>query len=163
MRPKREANRQTRWCYFATTQTADRKPFFRHERWAQLLERTIRHYAQTAFHLHAYVIMPDHLHILLVPNDTLEKSMQLIKGGFSFRAGRELDWRGEVWQQGFTDHRIRDEQDWSRHLQYIRQNPVQALLEEESVLYPYMSFPDEQFPHGLTPQQETMLDSSRNR
>ncbi|MDR3739473.1 MAG: transposase [Terracidiphilus sp.] len=158
MRPSREAIRQNCWSYFATTQTANRKPFFRHQRWAQLLARTICHYAQSAFHLNAYVIMPDHFHVLLTPNDTLEKSMQLIKGGFSFRAGRELDWCGQIWQHGFSDHRIRDEQDWCHHLDYIRQNPVRARLAEEPVLYPYMSFPGEKFPQGLKPLQETTLN-----
>jgi hypothetical protein len=50
------------------------------------------------------------------PFESVEKSVQLIKGGFSFRAKRELEWKGEIWQPGFTDHRIRDEEDWLRHL-----------------------------------------------
>jgi putative transposase len=112
---------------------------------------TVSHYAETNFLLHAFVIMPDHAHLLITPSETLERAIQLIKGGFSFRAKRELNWKGDIWQQGFTDHRIRDDEDWNRHLDYIRQNPVRAHLTEDSVLYPYIDFPSPSFPQGLKP------------
>jgi putative transposase len=98
--------------------------------------------------LHAFVAMPDHLHLLITPIDTIEKSIQLIKGGFSFRAKRELEWTGEIWQAGFTDHRIRDEEDWLRHVDYIRRNPIEARLVGDAALYEFMGFPGKDFPHG---------------
>ena len=112
----------------------------------------LRHYDGTGYLLHAFVVMPDHLHVLLTPLEAVEKSVQLIKGGFSFRAKRELGWNGEVWQSGFTDHRIRDSEDWQRHLEYIRLNPVEARLVEDSVLYEWMGFPSKDFPQGLKPR-----------
>jgi putative transposase len=154
MRPVREktGKPETGAAYFVSTQTAGRKPFFRHERWAQLMTAALLHYAEKDFLLHAYVIMPDHLHLLITPNETLEKSVQVIKGGFSFRAKRELDWKSEIWQPGFTDHRIRDEEDWERHLNYIQTNPVEARLVADSVLYEFMGFPNIAFPQGLKPR-----------
>ncbi len=92
--------------------------------------------------------MPDHLHFLITPFESLEKSVQLIKGGFSFRAKRELDWKFDIWQPGFTDHRIRDEEDWKRHLEYVRANPIEAQLVENSVLYAFMGFPNIAIPSG---------------
>jgi len=151
MRPRREAIRSNEYTYFVSTQTAGRRPFFRHERWARLMLATLAHYDGTGYKLHAYVVMPDHLHLLLTPFDTVEKSAQLIKGGFSFRAKRELEWSGEIWQPGFTDHRIRDEEDWNRHLEYIRLNPVHAHLAEDTALYEFMGVQDETFPQGLKP------------
>ncbi len=151
MRPRREPNRNDEYAYFVSTQTIDRKPFFRHDRWAQLMITTLNRYAESDGRLHAYVVMPDHLHVLITPSVSVEKSVQLIKGGFSFRAKRELDWKGEIWQPGFTDHRIRDEEDWNHHIEYIRKNPVLAHLVEDSVLYPNAMFPDAQFPRGLKP------------
>jgi len=67
--------------------------------------------------VHDFVIMPDHVHILMtLPGDTsIEKAMQLIKSGFSFRAGRELGFRGEIWQRGFTDVVVADFQSEERH------------------------------------------------
>jgi Transposase IS200 like len=59
--------------------------------------------------LHAFVLMPEHVHLLLTPvsDVTLERAIQLIKGGYSRAFG--LEFRGrEVWQRGFTDHRVRD-------------------------------------------------------
>jgi putative transposase len=151
VRPKREASRNTQSAYFVSTQTQGRTPFFRHERWAQLMLSTLSHYDGTGYCLHAYVIMPDHFHLLLTPLDTIEKSVQLIKGGFSFRAKRELKWNGEIWQTGFTDHRIRDEEDWNRHLSYISRNPVEARLVSDAVQYEFIGFPKREFPQGLKP------------
>jgi putative transposase len=128
-----------------------RKSLFQVERWARLMASTLKHYDGTGFKLHAYVIMPDHLHLLLTPCASIEKSMQLIKGGFSFRAKRELQWNGEIWQPGFTDHRIRDEEDWKRHLEYIRSNPIEARLVSDVVLYEFIGFPSIEFPQGLKP------------
>jgi len=114
----------------------------------------LKHYDGTGYVLHAYVVMPDHLHVLLTPPEAIEKSVQLIKGGFSFRVKREHGMNGEVWQPGFTDHRMRDSEDWERHLKYIRFNPVEARLVEDSVLYEWMGFPNRSFPQGLKPQNE---------
>src|ERR1035441_4457607 len=135
MRPGRETIRSNEFAYFVSTQTVGRKPFFRHERWAKLMLSTIEHYDGTGYQLHAYVIMPDHLHLLITPLETIEKSAQLIKGGFSFRAKRELEWNGDIWQPGFTDHRIRDEEDWQYHLAYIQNNPVNSHLVNDVALY----------------------------
>jgi putative transposase len=81
--------------------------------------------------------MPDHVHLLLTPKDSLEKAVQQIKGGFSYRAKKELNWQGEVWQKGFSDHRIRDNVDWENHLEYIRMNPVKVKLCTDPNEYPY--------------------------
>lgn len=151
MRPSRETIRSSEFAYFVSTQTAGRRSLFRVERWALLMISTIQHYDGTGYKLHAYVVMPDHLHLLLRPFETLEKSVQLIKGGFSFRAKRELDWKGEIWQPGFTDHRIRDEEDWQKHLAYIQNNPVNAHLVNDAALYEFMGMPSIQFPQGLKP------------
>ena len=119
---------------------------------------TLSHYAEKDFLLHAYVIMPDHFHLLISPSDTLEKSLQLVKGGFSFRAKRELEWKFDIWQPGFTDHRIRDEEDWQRHLAYIRTNPVEAKLVGDPVHYEFMGFPSIAFPQGLKPRVSGDVD-----
>jgi putative transposase len=46
--------------------------------------------------------MSDHIHVLLSRDQmmSVEKAMQLIKGGFSYRAKKELGYMGEVWQPG---------------------------------------------------------------
>ncbi len=80
--------------------------------------------------VHDFVVMPNHVHILMtIPGEmSIEKAMQLIKGGFSFRANKELGFRGEVWQRGFSDVRITDEVSFQQHQEYIDNNPVRAGL-----------------------------------
>ena len=151
MRPTRESSIREHASYFVSTQTAGRQPFFRHERWAHLLNETILHYATSGYQLHAYVIMPDHMHLLITPNDTIEKSVQLVKGGFSFRAKRAFNWNSDIWQPGFSDHRIRDEADWHKHIAYINSNPTRASLAERPEDYAYLAFPAPRFPQGLKP------------
>jgi putative transposase len=151
MRPRRNLIWNNEFAYFVSTQTKGRKPFFRHERWARLMLSTLNHYEGTGYKLHAYVVMPDHLHLLISPFESVEKALQLIKGGFSFRAKRELEWNGEIWQPGFTDHRIRDMEDWQEHLAYIRNNPVNAHMVSDGTQYEFMGMPSVTFPRGLKP------------
>ncbi len=100
----------------------------------------LEHYReQKKYELHEFVIMPDHLHLLLIPAPeiSLERTMQLIKGGYSYQLGKAK--RGLVWQESFTNHRIRDQQDYACHAEYIRLNPVRAGLVERPEAYPYSS------------------------
>jgi putative transposase len=92
------------------------------------------------FWLHAFVVMPDHVHLLVTPalDVALERAMQLIKGGYSHTVGKEIS-RREIWQKGFTDHRIRDADDFAGHRVYIHQNPVVAKLVERPEEYRYCS------------------------
>ena len=80
--------------------------------------------------------MPDHIHLLLTPLEiTLERAVGLIKGGFSHRIGSKFP----VWQRGFTDHRIRDREEFEMRRTYIHQNPVRARMVESAELYEYSS------------------------
>ena len=65
--------------------------------------------------------------------------MQLLKGGFSFRVKRELGSNAEIWQEGFTEHRVKNAEDFERHAVYVRDNPVRARLAENAAAYPYGS------------------------
>src|SRR5690349_21503039 len=120
MIPQRAHNFGT---YFATTQTWGRRSIFQVDELARLLIETLLHYReQKKYLLHEFVIMPNHLHLLLTPLITLERAMQLIKGGHSYRVG-QTGRKLEVWQQGFTDHRIRDYTDYEHHVKYLQFNP----------------------------------------
>jgi putative transposase len=126
--------------FFITTVTWQRTPLFRHTKPAELMMDVLEHYReQKQYVLHEFVIMPDHLHLLLSPSPeiSLEHAMQLVKGGFSYRLGKAK--RGLVWQESFTNHRIRDEEDYAHHAEYIRMNPVRARLAEAPESYPYSS------------------------
>jgi putative transposase len=83
--------------------------------------------------------MPEHFHALITPTGSLERSVQYIKGGFSHRAKAELGSNMEVWQKGFSDHRIRDAADFEQHVNYIHFNAVQARLCSRPDEYEYSS------------------------
>ena len=77
--------------FFITSRT--QTPVFQTERCAELFLDVMQSYRrQCKFMLHAFVVMPDHFHIILTPLEgvTLERSVQYVKGGFSFRAKREI-------------------------------------------------------------------------
>jgi putative transposase len=139
-----------------TSATWGRRSLLQNERWARLLIDTLYHYCESAYLLHEFVLMPDHIHILLTPKISLEKAVQFIKGGFSYRAKKELRSNAEVWQKGFSDHRIRDVQDYLQHVFYIRENPVRKHLCERADEYPYSSahpgFELDATPQGLKPE-----------
>ena len=69
------------------------------------------------FEVHEFVIMPNHVHVLITVDESMsiEKAVQLIKGNFSFRAKADLGFAGEVWQRGFSDVQIRDEESFRAH------------------------------------------------
>ncbi|MGA2855978.1 MAG: transposase [Candidatus Sulfotelmatobacter sp.] len=140
--------------FFITTITIQRRPIFRRETTARLLLDTLAHYRDgRKFLLHEFVVMPDHIHALLTPAEeiSLEHAMQFIKGGFSYR----LKDRGSVWQPSFTNHRIRDWEDYEQHREYIRMNPVRARLAGRPEEYPYSSAAGtlrmDPVPQGLKP------------
>src|SRR5262249_53405389 len=92
-KPPRDRHPANSNTYFVTTNAHGGRAIFQSGRMANLVVDTLDSYrAQARYLLHEFVVMPNHLHLLITPleNTTLERSMQLIKGGFSFRAKREL-------------------------------------------------------------------------
>jgi putative transposase len=120
--------------YFVTTRCDQGRNVFQIPEVAQILITAILHYRDTdAYLLHEFVVMPNHLHLLLTPGPTtsLEKAVQLIKGGSSFQISKQRGHNMEIWQQGFHDWTIRDLGDWQTRAEYIRMNPVRARLTDK--------------------------------
>ena len=157
MYPKREAATSNGQTYFVTSSSAQRKPFFRHERWASLFLEVLQGYRPEPYLLHGFVLMLDHFHVLMTPAASLELAVQCLKGGFSFRAKRAFHWTGDIRSTGFSDHRVRDEADFHAHLGYIAKNPVNAGLSSIPESYPYSpasgAFLLDTFPRGLKPRE----------
>jgi putative transposase len=126
--------------FFATTGTHMGRRVLQSERNADLLIDVLRSLvAERRFELHDFVIMPDHLHLLLTIYDemTIEKAMQLIKGRFSYRLSHEFGHKGEVWQRGFTEEQVMNKASFETHREYIAQNPVKARLVPSADEYPF--------------------------
>ena len=97
--------------------TLQRRRLFVVEAYVRLFLQTLYRYRRgERFELHAFVVMPEHIHLLLTP-------------------ARDIT----VWQRGFTDHRIRDEMDFTHHRNYIHRNPVERGLVNDPREYRYCS------------------------
>jgi putative transposase len=115
--------------YFITTHTWQRRKIFLQDIAARIVvEQLISCRDREFYKLHEFVLMPDHLHVLLTPGSatSLEKAVQMIKGGASRTIGKELHFRWPVWQPGFHDRWIRDDREFFGCRDYIRANPVTA-------------------------------------
>jgi len=164
MRPTREPASNNRQTYMVTSETWGRRDLLKREPWARLFIDILYHYRGSAYLLLEFVLMPDHFHILITPIGSLERAVQFVKGGFSFRAKKELGSNMEVWQKGFSDHRIRDAEDYERHVQYIHLNPVRKHLCDKPPEYVYSSahpgFELDAPPRGLKPDSSFNLDGA---
>jgi putative transposase len=95
-----------------------------------------------SFNLMAWVVLPDHIHILIDPiaSDLSYLSKRLkMKFSGQYRARHHYH-SGRVWQYRFWDHKIRDENDFKKHFDYIHYNPVKHGLVMQPIEYEYSSF-----------------------
>jgi putative transposase len=128
--------------YFVTTKCWQGRAIFQVPEIARILTVTLFNYRDHGnYLLHEFVVMPNHLHIMLTPSPTtsLEKAVQLIKGGSSYQIHRGRDQKMEIWQEGFYDWTVCDEKDWIAKVEYIRMNPVRANLIEKACDWLYSS------------------------
>jgi len=91
--------------YFATFSTWQRRRLFLVESYVRLFLTTLYRYRREGgYQLHGFVLMPEHVHLLLSPsqNTTLEHAIQLTKGGYSHALGAVLGRKREISQRGFT-------------------------------------------------------------
>ena len=81
------------------------------------------------YDLHAYVVMPNHVHALLTPHGEVRKLMNALKGVTARKANVILNRSGEpFWQDESFDHWVRNEEQFGRIKRYIERNPVTAGL-----------------------------------
>lgn len=127
--------------YFTTTCAYLKKHTLQSDRMAGLLGEVLQHYRrQQKYLLHEFVVMPNHMHLVITASGvTLERAMQLIKGGFSYRAKRELQFGSEIWETSFQDRRVRDFHEYQAFRRYIHMNPVKRHLCEKPEDFPFSS------------------------
>jgi REP element-mobilizing transposase RayT len=96
-------------------------------------------------HLHAVVVMPDHVHLLLKPlRDEdgwpfpLVDILQCLKSTTAHRINRLLRISGPVWEEESFDHVLRSDESLKEKCEYIRQNPVRAGLVDKPEDYRWL-------------------------
>jgi putative transposase len=139
---------ETLACYAVTKCVARREPLLAEPAPAQLVLSSLR-YLRTSgqIRLLAFCIMPDHYHMVLFL--TGHKSLSDVMGSLGKYTARRLNQllhrRGEFWEEGFYDHRCRDESDIEDRMIYIEHNPVRAGLAVQAEDWPFSSAHP---PHG---------------
>jgi putative transposase len=136
--------------YFFTVTLADRRSSVLLDHISVLRGAFRRARHERPFEIDAIVVLPEHLHaVLTLPPDDADYSgrWRLIKTLFSNRVlaagdpiARHRDGELALWQRRFWEHTIRDEGDFSRHVDYIHFNPVKHELVSRVLDWPHSSF-----------------------
>ena len=153
--PSRKRNRLKHYdysscgAYFITICTSDRRNYFWNgvgatigrpqdvdlSQYGKLVDEAINNIPSIypALKLDLYVIMPDHIHLLLIIRadeygrpmvaPTISRVVQQLKGYITKRIGHS------IWQKLFFDHVIRNRQDYEEHVKYICDNPVKWVIQ----------------------------------
>lgn len=144
--------------YFVTAKAWQNVSVFQVDETADIVVSRILDYRDARnFLLHEFVLMPNHLHLILTPapSVSLEKVMQLIKGGSSFEIHRVRAIKIQIWQSGFHESRVKGWSDYQKKADYVCFNPVAAKLVEQPKDWPYGSasgkFHLDPIPQGLKP------------
>jgi putative transposase len=98
-----------------------------------MIDVLFRYRDQGRYALHAFVVMSDHLHVVITPSmdQSIERCVQCMKGGYS----RLCQSKSSIWQRGFHEHRLRDSEDYTRHIGYIEQNPIKRGLRDHKYIH----------------------------
>ncbi len=136
--------------YVVTAVTAHRIPLFRSFEFAAIVARELHQLnRQNCCKISAWVIMPDHLHALVVLGTMpLSLLMQRLKGRTALAINRRRNSRDRVWQQGFHEHALRREESIVVAARYIIANPVRAGLVRRLGEYTFWDQNLMEFPGG---------------
>jgi putative transposase len=109
---------------------------------ADLLLRAFRRTIQKSrTSIVAWVILPDHFHMLVnAPDGRVDKFIHLVKLSFTYQLKSRRTGIESVWQHRYWDHIIRSEQDLNHHIDYIHINPVKHGLCADPAGWLYSSF-----------------------
>ncbi len=116
--------------------------YFHQPALAEMVVEAILHNASVLGHyvLHAFIVMPNHVHLLLSPSVSLPKLTKSLKGITATRANEMLALTGcPFWQEESYDHLVRNGREFERILFYIEHNPVRAGLVKEADQYRWSS------------------------
>ncbi len=117
-------------CYHTISATNNREPIFKDDTKAAILLGAINQIRTEKADVLAYCILPDHLHIVLVPREpwAIPQVMQSIKGFSSREINRAWGTNGRLWQPGYYDRMIRDDEQLRTVVNYVEFNPVEAKI-----------------------------------
>jgi putative transposase len=115
--------------HFITLPTFHRKRIFQNERFGEVLTEVLMHGRRhLEILLHDYVIMPDHVHLLLTTRDDVPAAplVDALQKKFAKEIALQFGYSGEVWESQFKDQKIKSPQDCVECAKHIHSNPVRV-------------------------------------
>jgi len=107
---------------------------------AELVENILLEVDGRNYRMQAWVVMPNHVHLVVAVWDVpLVKLMNGWKGKSSREANKLLGRRGKFWQEDYYDTLVRDEAHLKRAIRYTEQNPTKAFLTKAAREWPWSS------------------------
>ncbi len=111
------------------------------ERIATMVEGALLHFDGERYHLLAWCVMPNHVHVLIetMPEHPLAQVVHSWKSFMANQANKNLNHSGEFWQREYYDRYMRDARHLEQTIEYIEQNPVKAELVKNAMDWRYSS------------------------
>jgi REP element-mobilizing transposase RayT len=110
----------------------------RHPQYAAIVEDALRFFDGKRYRLLAWVIMPNHVHVMIEQMDRLDTILHSWKSFTANRINALRDVRGKVWAREYYDRFIRDPAHFENALAYISNNPVKAGLVRSADDWPWL-------------------------
>jgi len=91
--------------------------------------------------LYAFVVMPDHYHLVFSLNylKNLNEVLHSINSFTAKKAVKDFEYKAPVWQENFFDHAVRSDESLEKHINYVEENPLRGGLIDKVELWPYSS------------------------
>jgi len=131
------------FSYLVTTNVKDRQPLFAQCSCCQIVIDGIRFLRTRLGHrVHAYVLMPDHMHLVVTPRESSNVSqlMHGLKLHTAHEIGRLLGSKGGIWQARFYERALRTLKDMEEAIAYVHDNPIKAGVADSPQDYAWSSY-----------------------
>jgi putative transposase len=128
--------------HLVTTNAWNRRPILTTPSIASLILETLLDQSdRDRFELHAWVLMPDHIHIVIQPGQRpLVEVVRRFKSLSWKRCHQQAGFEKRLWQDGFHDRGVRSERAFRAQIDYVHLNPVRANLVAHAEDWPWSSF-----------------------
>ena len=125
--------------YLITTTVLGRKPVFNQAAAADVVINSLHWLEKRGkIVLDAAVVMPDHLHFVIsLKSGSLAQLMHSLKGFTAYKINELLRRKGPLWQKGYHDHAVRQDEDLNEVVLYTLYNPVRARMVNDFHEYPF--------------------------
>lgn len=104
--------------------------YLRNPEIAEIVADAIRHFEGSRYHLFAWCIMPNHVHLVFraIQNNELDEILHSWKSYTANKINKILNREGKFWQREYYDHLVRNQEEFERIIQYVLDNPIKANL-----------------------------------